>query len=284
MLDQLFGFILLGLGLRHPALQPNVLGSHDGEQEISITISPTDNPTTNSTSGFAGEDHSGSGGGGGRENEPRPTLRVLSPVLTKDQEEVFQKERKLRETKIKHMSDARTNELEKSFLDAKHHREQEDEASHTAFVRTVNTFSNSGKKQKVLAMGDKFQSVITNALTSIQKKLESMLTLLDKISIAAAVLQKQGKDISQVDSHITAAQGKITTALTLAQTLAGSLPTTLTVTSETTASREVRTAISDAKTKLMPLYTAFTEARKAVGVAVTDLESLTNAVDVSPTP
>jgi len=274
MLDQIFGLILLSLGLRHTAT-PNVLGDATTATGSSTTLThPTLHPS--------GDYHVGSMAGA--VNGPHPTLRVLVPVMTQAQEEAFQKDRALAEGKIKGVIDTRTQTLENSFLQTLKRRTQEDEASHTAFLHTVNAFKDATKKQTSLTIADTYQTTITNVLTAMQKKLESMLALLDKISVAAAILQKQGKDISVVDSDVTAAQAKVTSALTMVSALAGSLPTTLSVTSEASAGADIQHTLTQAKTKLGLLYTAFTDARKAVGVALTDLESLTKAIDVVPTP
>ncbi len=276
MLDQFFGLILLGLGLGHPMMRPNVLG--DQTQEVVSSTGSAERPPE-----LKADTHSGSGRGRGGEN-PRPTLRVLAPVLTKKEEDAFQEDRAAREAKILKVTDAKVRTLEDEFTNALHKRAGEDEASHTGFLRKVEAFKDSGKKQRVLSVADKFRSTVTNALTSMQKKLASMTALLDKISVSAAALKAQGKDVSGIDSDITAAQAKVATAQTLLTTLTGSISTVLPVTSETSAGEDAGKAIGDAKTKLGSLYAAFVAARKAVGVALDDVESLTKPVEVTPTP
>jgi hypothetical protein len=283
MLDYFFGLLLLGLGIHTPA-HPSVLGDDtvNTEDHITPTGSQSISPTGAVTGIPTNEDHRGSNAG--ESGDSSRTVVTNQVKLTKDQVETFQKERKTREEKIKSVSEKRSDDFEKSFLEVEKHREQEDQATRTAFTRKVNTFKNADKQKKALALDTAYKNAITKALSSMQSKLTSMLTLLDKISVAAASLKTQGKDTSHIDTDITSAQTKVTAALTLLKNITATVPTALSVSGESSASKEIGSIISQAKTALIPLYTAFTDARKAVGVALQDLEALTAQSQVTPTP
>ncbi len=275
MLTQLIGLLLWMSGFHRQGIRPAVLGDQTIQSEQAVG--------QNTTIG-TGVPVAGSSGLMHAAGDVQPTLRVLVAVMTKAQEDAFQKERTVRENALKPVIAARITTLETTLMDALHHREQEDVASHAAFLAKVNAFRSRSKKQAVLAVDDRYRAAVTTVITTIQKKLESMATLLDNISIAAAAAQKQGKDISRVDSDITAAQAKVTTALTRVTTTAGNIPTTVSVTSESSAGADVSRAVAGAKTQLMLLYGAFIDAKTSVGVALSDIENLTKAVDVTPTP
>jgi ABC-type transporter Mla subunit MlaD len=121
-------------------------------------------------------------------------------------------------------------------------------------------------------------------LSSMEEKLESMMKLIDRISAATGALKAQGTDVSRVESDLSNAQAKVSSALFAVHTLAESLPTALTVHSEETAKEDVLQAITDVKSQVVPVRTAFAEARDAVGLALTDLENLTDAVQVGLWP
>lgn len=282
MLDYFFGLLLLGLGI-HTSAHSSVLGDDTVNTEDHITPTGSQNisPTGVVTGIPTNEDHRGSNAG--ESGDSSRTVVTNQVHLTKDQMEAFQKERKLREEKIKSVSEKRSDDLEKSFLEVEKHREQEDQATHTAFTRKVSAFKNADKQKKALALDTAYKNAITKALSSMQGKLTSMLTLLDKISVAAASLKKQGKDTSHIDADITSAQTKVTAALTMLKNITATVPTALSVSGESNASKEIGSTISQAKTALIPLYTAFTDARKAVGVALQDLEASTK-LEITPTP
>lgn len=288
MLDYVFGLLLIGLGIKHTPLPAAVLGDEtETNQQLESTSSTSgrregtelpERPNVFFPTKAAELEQRD------QREASRPGLRLLMPVLSKHQEEAFLKERKIREAKIKAVSESRTEALHRSFANVLEKRKQEEKAHETAFIKRVGGFTDANKKQKVLDVQTKFQTIMTNSVTTIQKRLEALLALLDKISVSAAALATQGKDVSQVNSDITAAQAKVTTALTLTQSVAAAIPLSLSVSGESSAGAELGKGISDARKQFLPLYNAFVDARKAVNVAVSDLELLTKPVEVTPTP
>lgn len=258
MIGYVVGLLLIGLGFSHPARSQNVLGVTDGARYATSAASDA--------AGIAGK---------------RSTLRVLRPVLTKEQEDEFQKERKVREAKITSVSEKRTQELRKAFQGTLQKRIEQGEASRSAVRNRIQAFDDNTKKQNVLAIADAYESMGQSAVSSMQDKLTAMLTLLDKISVSAAALHVQGKDVSHIDSDITAAQARITSALTIASNLADTIPTALTVSSEESAKTDIRTSVQEMRAKLSPLHTAFLEAREAVRVALAHLKLLIQPVDAA---
>lgn len=255
MLDYIAGLVLLGMGFLRPMQGASVLGDETAAvREASETATPA------------------------------PRLKLLQPVLTKEQEDAFQKDRKAREARIRAVTDARIRGINDGFRKKLETRESEDNTRSQAFAKKVNAFTNTERRKKFLVFETRFRGLVHGTLTSMEQKLASMSALLDRLSVAAVALKAQGKDIHVVDSDITAAQAKVTTALTLTENLAGSLSSSVSVTGESTAGSDAQKAVSDAKTQLTTLYTAFTDARTAVGVAVSDMEALTKPVEASPTP
>lgn len=211
-------------------------------------------------------------------------LQVLTPVMTKTQEDAFQKDRAAREAKLQSVTAARLAGIQKAYVLAQLGREQKDKILGAAFTGAVSKFTDSVRQKKVMAISTAFQAVVNGTLTDTEKKLEDLSALLDKISAAEAALKDQGKDVSGIDSDINAGQAKLATAFTLSQQLAGSLSSVLPVTDEANAGAEVRTALGETKSQLLNLNNAFVAARSAVGVALTDVEAATKPVAATPTP
>jgi len=254
MIDSVIGLLLLGLGLTSP-----VPGAVLGNTAASGTLASVS----------------------GKDSTARSKLRVLQPVLTKEQEDAFRQARKKREEKIAAVSEKREATLKESFAQKLQARKERDAQIRAATRTRIQAFTDRKKQERVALIATKYEDLGAGAVTAMQEKLTAMLTLLDKISVAAAALAEQGKDVSAVDSDITAAQAKITTALTLAETTAEAIPATISFTNESTVRDDIQTGIADLKVRLSALHTAFTDARQAVGKALTDLKAHTQPVDVT---
>jgi len=211
-------------------------------------------------------------------------LKLMRPKFTADEQVMFQKERAKREANLKRVSETKSAELQKTFIQKKESRVEKDETARSVFQEKVQGFTDDEKKQKLLAFSTSYNNTVTVMLSSMEEKLESMMKLIDRISAATGALKAQGTDVSRVESDLSNAQAKVSSALFAVHTLAESLPTALTVHSEETAKEDVLQAITDVKSQVVPVRTAFAEARDAVGLALTDLENLTDAVQVGLWP
>jgi hypothetical protein len=253
MLDYLIGLLLFGLGIR--SYPPNILG----EQTTQIS----------SVSGTP---------------KPFAQLKLMRPKFTAAEQEAFQKERAKRDANLKKIGETRIQELQKTFTDKKKSREEKDQATRDVLEAKAKEFTDSQKRQKLLALSDKYQSVVSNQLKTMQQKLESMSTLLDRISAATGALKTQGVDVAAVESEISSAQAKVNNALALVGSLAESLPTAFSIGSEETAKKDVTEALQSIKTQLAPVRESFQDAHEGVDLALSHLESLTDAVQVGLWP
>lgn len=186
--------------------------------------------------------------------------------------------------KLRPVTEARLTGIQRQFFTVLQQKRDHDLPAATAYLHTVQAFTDTAKKQKFFDTGDRYELAVTSILSVLQLKLESMSDLLDRMTAAEAALHTQGKDVSKLDSDITAAQAKVATAFTLSQNVAGSVPSTLMLAGEASAGAQIRTQIVSFQSAIKPLYAAFTSARLAVGAALADLESMTVPVDVTPTP
>lgn len=294
MLDAIFGLILLGLGVKK-SLPPVVLGDHDNATEATGSSGSsandsvdTDDHATGATSSSAGtssDDDIHDDLNDDDTKEATGGLKIVRPKLSVEQQKEFQKERAKREKNIAHISESRVKELHDDFLAKQKARLEKDKAAKAAFEAKLKTFKDKEKKEKLAKFSAKYQSTITSRLTDMQKNLESMTALLDRITAATGALKAQGKDVSHIETSVSTAQAKVTTATSLITALAGSLSTNVSVSNETSAKSDVQAAVVALKAQLEPARAAFIEAYQAVSLALHGVEVLTNAVEeVTPTP
>lgn len=246
MVDYIFGWILFAFGV---AGRPSVLGEH----------------ATDSARQLA-------------------ELTLMKPKFTVENQEAFQKERAKREANIKRVGEAKLDELEKTFQEKLAARKQTDQISQDVFRAKVNEFQNSEKKKKILNISTKYGAAVTNSLASMQKKLQSMVILLDRITAASGALKTQGIAVSEIEAAVGQAQADVSSALSAVNALTESLPTVLSVNGEDSAKEDVQKALEETKTKIDTVRSVFQKAHTSVGVALSDLETLTNAVEVGLWP
>jgi len=247
MFDYLIGLLLMGLGLRHPGTPPMVKGD---ETEATLSAS-------------------------GSEEASRSSLRVMRPKFSAGEQEIFQKERVKREANLKQVNTSRIQVLQQTFAQKQKVRLEKDQSTQEVLTAKVKAFRDAQKKEKILALSVTFQTTVKNTLSSMQTKLESMMSLLDRITAAAGALKAQGTDVVTIESDVASAQAKVSSALYALSTLTESLPTTFSVSTEEGAKADVLEAITDVKSKMEPVRTSFREAHTAVGKALSDLESIT---------
>lgn len=263
MLDQIFGLILLGLGIKK-SLPPVVLGDQD---------------TTTQATGSTGASNTEVDDDDDDTREATDGLKIMRPKWSVEQQEAFQKERAKREKNITKISEARVKELRSEYLAKQKERRDKDKAANAMFEVKVKAFKSAERKAKLLALSTKYQTTITARLNDMQKKLEYMSTVLDRVTAAAGALKAQGKDVSQTESLVSSAQAKVTSATSLVAALVSSVSTTLTVSSETNAKDDVMKALETLKTQMEPVRAVFTEAHQAVGAALESVEEFTNATE-----
>lgn len=216
--------------------------------------------------------------------KPTAPLKLMRPKFTAEEQEKFQKERKKQEANIKKITDERRRELSETFAEKKAARLEKDKVTRDVLEAKVAAFQDAQKKQKVIALADKYESSVTGRISMMHDKLESMLALLDRITAASGALKAQGTDVTVIETDVAAAQAKVSSALFTVDALADSLPTSFSVSGEEEVKDDVLAAIAAAKTQMQEARTAFAEAHAAVGKALTDLENITNAVQVGLWP
>lgn len=247
MVDYLFGLLLFAFGI---GSRPSVLGEQ-------------------STSSAA---------------QPHSPLKLMRPKFTVEEQEKFQKERKKQEANIKKITDERAKELRATFAEKKALRLEKDSVTRDVLEAKVAAFKDAQKKQKVMVLADKYESTVTARIAAMHAKLESMLALLDRITAASGALKTQGTDVALIETDVAAAQAKVSSALSVVDALAESVSTLFSVSGEEEVKDDVLATIASAKTQMQEAHIIFTEAHAAVGKALADLESITDAVQVGLWP
>ncbi|MFZ5535049.1 MAG: hypothetical protein ACOY3M_02750 [Patescibacteria group bacterium] len=241
MFDYLFGLLLFVLGLG----RPSVLGEQASDSA-----------------------------------KPSAQLKLMRPKFSAEQQEAFQKERMKQEANIKRISDARMKELEKTYAEKQKSRSEKDAVTKQVLAEKLAGFKDAQKRQKVQAMADTYQKTVPAMLAGMQKKLTDMMSLLDRITAAAGAMKTQGVDVAEIESNVAAAQAKVSSVLYAVEALTESVPTVLTVSGEDAAGEDIKNAVRELKESVRDVRSAFAEAHKAVGIALENLEEITNAVEV----
>lgn len=245
MIDYLFGMLLFAFGL---GSRPTVLGEQSTDSAA----------------------------------KPLTQLRLMRPKFTAEEQQQFQLERRRQEANIKKISDARIKELEQTYAQKQAARQEKDGLARSVLDAKLAEFQDAQKKQKVAAISGKYQQTVTDRLAAMQTKLQSMMTLSDRITAAAGALKAQGTDVSHIEADVAGAQAKISSAIFDVNTLVESLPTVIAISGEDGAGEDIRTAIASARTRMEAARVSFAAAHAAVGKALAGLEELTDAVQVGP--
>ena len=254
MFDYFLGLILLGFGIRN---YPSVLG----ETDVAVESSSSADASTSAR------------------RKPADTLRIMRPKFTAEEQEAFQKERAKREENLKRVGQLRIESLHADFAAKQKARIEKDKTTKSALEAKVKAFTDQKKKEKLLALSGKYQTSVAARLTAMQQKLESMTVLLDRIAAAAGALKAQGKDVSVIESRISSAQAKVTSAITAVADLASATPTSFSIATEASAKEDVMKAIEALKAQLEPANTAFAQAHEAVKLALEGVEEYTDATE-----
>lgn len=216
--------------------------------------------------------------------KPLAQLKLMRPMFTVEEQEQFQLERKRQEANIKKIGDARIKELEQTYAEKKAARQEKDELARNVLDAKLAEFTDAAKKQKMLAISHKYQKTVSDRLASMQTKLQSMMTLLDRITAASGALKAQGMDVAHIEAGVAGAQAKVSSAIFEVNTLVESLPTVLAISGEEGAREEVLSAIASTKTQMEAVRVSFAAAHTGVDKALADLEALTDAVQVGLWP
>jgi len=211
-------------------------------------------------------------------------LKLMRPKFSAEEQEKFQLERKKQEANIKRIGDVRIAELKTTYEEKKAARQEKDRVTKEVFVAKVAEFQDAQKKQRVMAIADKYQTTVTALVDAMQTKLQTMLVLLDRITAASGALKAQGEDVSHIETSVSSAGAKVSSAITAVNLLAETLPTALTISGEDGAKDDVLAAIATTKSQVQTARVSFAEAHSAVGKALSDLEQLTDAVQVGLWP
>jgi hypothetical protein len=234
MLDQLFGLILLGLGLHHPG-NPNVKGDETEMSSISGT------PKAHSTEDTDTKDH-----------------------ITREQvlKNIHEHEQNLTE-----VFDTRRLRLEKEVKNSQETSRKKTEADRKTFTAKLATFKDDKKKTIAAYIDTKLADINKRRTSEFMAHLTNMREVLDKISDRATEAKKAGKDISKVESLVTAAQGALASAQTGVTTQAGK-SYVATISSEAAVGQNIRDIMQSLELDLHNTRELMMAARKAVGAAL----------------
>lgn len=234
MFDQLFGLLLLGLGIQSPMQQQGYVKGENVEVAIA-------------------EDDSSSPSG--------DTLTI------KERTERAKKLATERAAKTKATIE-KNRESFKGAVEAR--REKAKEASATrreAFKEKVDAIKDARKKAIVENMDTKMSEVNTRRVENMTAHLTKISEVLEKVVTRVGVVKGEGKDTTAVDTAVAVAQAAILTAQNAVQTQAAR-EYVITITDETALKSDVGTTRSGMQKELSATHQTVVAARQAVSAAV----------------
>lgn len=272
MLDQLIGLLLLGLGLRYPSDIPNIKGdstevssssgsgSGSGSSGVTFTVTTTVKPTETEQE---------------TEQETEPTgatIRELQEANIRhaeaNLEQVFEQRRLRLENEVKRL---REEEITRRSVERAN------------FQAKLSDIKNKEKKTAVVTIDAKITQINTKRTDLMLKNLAKMQEILDKIMVRAAEAKKAGRDISKVESAVTAARASIATAIAAVTTQSGKsyIPT---ITTEQNLGQSVKTAMQSFESDMKSVYELVKTARQGVATALSELGKVLTGLLPTTTP
>jgi hypothetical protein len=242
MLDQLFGVILLGLGIHtNPVVNPNVKGDATTASR-QAEVSPRNNIFQLNPKNFE-----------------LPTAKTASSPGIKRPEfdsRAFGKE-------IMRVQENFTGRLVASREAAK----KELEVHKNEFRQKLAVIKDTKKQAIVERVSTNCQNINVKRTGKMTEMLAKLSTILTNVSNRAASASATGKDTSGVESAVTTAQSAIADAQLSVAGQAGKI-CTISITTESNLKTDVGKTVSGLEADLKSVYAEVIVARKSVGEAV----------------
>lgn len=291
MLDHLLGLVLFGLGLANPT-KPAVKGDSTAVVLSESDTSGASGASSISGSGGSDDDEADATGTSGESSEEKSetytgatgTIRPIKPTESEHQftrSEVLSNIRE-REKKLQEVFDAREMRQTKELSESQERATLNTQTARKAFTAKLAKLKDSKKKTIAASLDLKIAEVNKKRTTIMLSFVSKLQKILDKISIRAAEAKKAGKDITSVDSAVTAAQATVASALTAVMTQAGKTYVAQ-VTSDETLKNDMETAMKSLKTDLEAVSALIDTAKKAVYVAHAELSKVMEESVATPT-
>jgi hypothetical protein len=282
MLDHLLGLLLIGLGLRTPALAPR--GAVMGDETVAISpapnatgsgikITPTYHPKgtgmpkeeereAKNTRAFKPGDAKTATGG-----PERMGLRNIHDLI-EDREDTASKSQELINRqkglweKYKNTVDtARANAIKTAVTRRK------------AFTSRLNVIKDATKKETLQKLDALISQTNTNRVNAMTEQLTKLDEIITKITAKTTDLKAQGVDTSSVDSLIAKAQTAITAAKTAVQAQAAK-EYVIGITTEAAASSDVGRTRTQLEADLAAVRNTIIQARQSVSAVIQALSAL----------
>lgn len=294
MMDHLFGLLLIGLGLRTPALTPRPAVMGDTTEQTQFIESPMPTGTT----GTSGRTLEGD----------RKEIRTDTKNILKDRKTIgtdmkngdfkaatasrkdLRTDIKGRQDDIRTLIEDREDLASRSPELFKHQKELEDsfsaaisrirlntdkqrETARTAFTKRLAVIKDADKKARVQKLDTLIADANTKRVQAITDQLNKLDQIVTKLVAKSTALKAGGVDTTSVDSLISAAQTAITAAKTALQTQA-SKQYVIGITTETNVSSDVGRTRSQLESDLSLLKNTVIVARQSVAKAISALAQL----------
>jgi len=255
MLDQLFGLLLFGLGLSGPSTSPSVKGDSDTTESSSDASLKTEPQ---------------------REKEQQ-IKKINSKVLYKESNSAdasrsgksFERIKK-REDELKNVFEVRKERLNEELKTRREESVEKFKEEREAFKEKVSQIRDTKKKAVVTKIDTKIAEINKKRTDQMTERLNKMSEILDKVGVRSSESSTSGKDLTTVDTLVSAARIAVASAQTAVSTQAGKAYVA-SIVSEDAIGDAMSTALKSLQTDLTAVHEVVKSAQLAVQSSVKEL-------------
>lgn len=265
MLDQLFGLLLFGLGLSNPVTSPSVKGDSDAKE---TEIQSTKDTESSDGASFIAEPR--------RDKEQkiqkinREALYKESNATTASRSGKSPEKIKMREDELKNIFEVRKERLNEELKTRREEAVEKFKEEREAFKEKVSQIRDTKKKAVVTKIDTKIAEINKKRTEKMTERLTKMSEILDKVGVRASESSATGKDLSSVDTLVSAARIAVTSAQTSVSAQAGKVYVA-DIVSEDGIGDAMSAALKSLQTDLTAVYEVVKSAHLAVQSAVKEL-------------
>ena len=256
MLDQLFGLLLLGLGLSGPSTSPSVKGDSDTTESSSGASLKTELP---------------------REDKEQKIKKINSKMLYKESNDTVASRSgkspdkiKKREDELKNIFEARKERLTEELKTRREEAVEKFKEEREAFKEKVSQIRDTKKKAVVTKIDLKIAEINKKRTEQMTERLTKMSEILDKVGVRASESSTTGKDLTTVDAFVSAARIKVASAQTAVSAQARKVYVA-DIASEDIIGVAMSTALTSLQTDLTAVHEVVKSAQLAVQSSVKEL-------------
>ena len=275
MLDQVLGLLLFGLGLGKSSHQPSVKGETTEIQlQQTEESKATDDGTLLTTPRV---ERAANKAGGPLLTKPAAKFVPLPKKVLNDTQEASIKKREL---ELKTLFEARKSRVADELKLRRVEAIEKFKGDRETFERKVGEMKDTQRKAIVSRIDTKVSELNDKRTDDMTQRLTHMSEILDKIGVRASEAKVAGKNITTLDSLVTAARASVTSAQTVVNTQASKQYIAQIETIDGVGAA-MKTTLSSLQTDMKTTFESVRLAHESVQKAVRELGVVLGKVETS---